>query len=121
VALVHVGQHRQTGRAPHVVEDAQALVAAEAAERAARRPVRLVVRRLEDDADVELPRDPRDALAVAQRRLAALDDAGSGDEGERRSAADDDRPDLEPRRAHLPGPAEATLDRSMGWCPAVFS
>src|SRR5690606_29223988 len=120
LALVHVGEHRQTGRVAHLGEDREALVASEAAERVTRRAVGLVVGRLEDQRHAQLARERGETLGVPQRRVAALDDARAGDDRERRAAADAERSDLDPP-AHLPDPAAATLDSSSGWCPDTRS
>jgi len=96
--LVHVGQHRKPGRAPHLGEDGEALLHADAAEAVERGAVRLVEGGLVHDRQPRPGRDVAHALGMAEGRVARLDDTRPGDQRERRAAADGDRPDAHAAR-----------------------
>ncbi len=81
--LVHVGEHRNADLTSHLGENGETVVEARAAEAIARRSVGFVERRLEDESHAQAARQVAQALGVTQRRVATLDDAGTGDQGER--------------------------------------
>ena len=88
VGQVHVGQDRAADPVAHRSEDAQALVAAEAASRRDRGAVRLVVRALEDQAGAGGGTGGGQALGDHQGVVAALELAGAGDQRERGGVRD---------------------------------
>src|SRR5262249_46205025 len=73
---------------------------ADAAERRQRGAVRLVERRLVDERERSVRGHAAKSLGVAQGRVARLDDAGAGDERERRAAADRDGSDSRSAGVH---------------------
>ena len=93
--FVHIGEHRHTHSAPHVLEDLQACVDARSAIARARGSVRLVVGSLEDVRNAQTARDLLQPTRNLLRQCGTLDDAGTGDQEER--TAD---PDLVSREFH---------------------
>jgi hypothetical protein len=76
VLRVDVGEHRKLQVLLHLREDPQALAHSRAAIRLAARPVRLVVRRLEDERDAERARHLLELARHVHLQLFALDHAG---------------------------------------------
>src|SRR5690242_9513126 len=73
----------------------------------------LVERGLEDDRQVEIARDPRDPLRVAERRFEAFDHAWTRDYGESR-AAEDCAAGVDLKRIHQALRNARTFERSEG-------
>ena len=94
-------------RALIAAEHAQALVEAGPAERAARRAVGLVVRRLEDERDADSRRGDVDAAVPASSMACASLSMthGPGDEHERAAAAERESPSWTGSRCSLYGQA----------------
>ena len=106
--LVDVGEHRQPGPAPDLAKGREPGLQAGTAERGARRPVGLVVGRLEDDRHAAPCRDLLDLGRRLERMLRALDDARAQDEGERVPAADGEGAHLD--RFHGPILVDCTTE-----------
>ncbi|OQB38810.1 MAG: hypothetical protein BWY06_01882 [Candidatus Latescibacteria bacterium ADurb.Bin168] len=88
--LVHVGENGNADLSAHLRQDAQALVEARPPERRHGRAVRLVVRCLEDVGDLQAPAERGGRVRDPQAEVAAFDDAGAGDHGQRVLAANAD-------------------------------
>ena len=89
--LVHVGEHRQAGRAGNAAEDARAFNEAGAAKALDAGAIGLVVAGFEDEGDVQVAGDALNAFCEGTSVMLGLDDAGAGDE-------------KKPARAYLHGP-----------------
>ena len=85
---MHVGQHRQVELLAHALEDAQALLQAQAAKAAERAAVRFVERGLEHERYRKLGRDGFEPLGRGQHERLALDHAGAGDQEQWLARAD---------------------------------
>src|SRR5437667_11741902 len=72
-----------------------------------------VERRLEDDRQLKIARDPRDSLRVTQRGFGAFDHTRAGDYGELRSA-EDRAPGVDLASAHQALRNARTFERSEG-------
>jgi hypothetical protein len=99
-AATDVGQHGEARLAPHLGEDREPALHPDAAVAAERGPVRLVEGRLVDEPEARPRGHGPQALGVAQRRVARLDHAGSGDQRQRGAAPDRDRPDADAAATH---------------------
>ena len=91
---MHIGRHRQTGRALHAVKHGQSAVESQPAKRVRTGAVRFVIRRLKDELHRQIAANFLQPRGDAQRQLFGLDDAWPGDKQQRLASAATIRSDL---------------------------